>query len=153
MSFNRYDAPFTLNIRPALLKWLIVLVPHLLVLVLILFVDEFNLTLKVVLIFCLLLSVIYYFCLHISQSLAKSVILVQQDQSRNWFISTRGGHQLFTVELLPSSFVSRYLIILNFKNTKSRLFFPTYSVLLTKDSLTADGYRMMKVRLKTLNPA
>jgi len=149
MSFNPYDAPLSLNVKPSLQKWLIIFIPHVFVILLIFSFKEFNPILKVVLVVGVIVSLSYYYRLHLSQFSIKSVTQVQHTLVKTWLVSTTKNRDLIKFELLPSSFVSNYLIILNFNVNNTAGFIPSHTVLFTKDSLSKDEFRILKVRLKT----
>jgi len=90
-------------------------------------------------------SLIYYYRLHISKGLKKSVIQASLDSRGFWEIQT-AMKQTFQVELQSSSFVSLPLVVLNFRaqNRKS------YTLLLAADALDTDILRQLRVRLKTM---
>ena len=119
--------------------------PHTFSLLLILVIDVFSLWLSLFLVAMILYSFIYYLRLHVFQSLNKSVLSIRRDSTGNWLIKTSQNPQK-NVSLSGSSFVSNYLIILNYK---SHGLFKNNTVLLTVDSLSKDDFRHLSVAINT----
>ncbi len=139
----------SLIIKPSFQKRLIVFLPHLLASLIVLYVVDLSLFTLFILVLGIAVSLVYYSKLHIFQSLKKSVLSIKQDSAKNWFISTKNGYHEEAVNLLGSSFVSNRFIILNYAHNNSVNLFPKYSVLITKDSLSTDEFRRLRVHLKT----
>ena len=144
MSSNPFNAPLALKIKPSLQKWLIVLVPHLLVLVVVLKLDVFNLAVRLLLVSLILISGCYYLRLHLQQSLNRSVSSIYQDSAKNWFIKTPKAEKL-AVTPSTSSFLSRVLILMNFRDENNK----NYTVIITPDSLSRAQFRRLYVRIKS----
>jgi len=83
----------------------------------------------------------YVLQLHYWQSKASSVLALNQDDQQQWALQTAQGWQL--AELLPSSFVSSWLMVLNFQGEQGRL-----TVILPADSLDSDSFRRLRVRIR-----
>ncbi len=150
MPINPIISPFKLVIKPSTQKWLILLIPHLIGAVLLLSVAAFPFWLKAFLISLIALSFSYYLRLHLTQSTPKSVLSIQQDSAQNWFItlnSKLGETEPKSVELLPSSFISKALIVLNYRDDQRS----TYGVLLTPDSNSINDFRHLTIRIKLIN--
>ena len=147
MLFNPLNAPFYQVIESSLQKALLILFPHLATLALVLGVSVFPLAIKLLLVIVITLSTLYYSRLHLLQTLKKSVKTIQYDSANNWFVKTYDeNHEssLKSVVLLPSSFISKALIVLNYRdNTGSN-----YSALITADSISSNEFRRLRVRLK-----
>ncbi len=136
----------SLKPRVSVQKWLLVLLPHFVSFILILSLIHVQMP-AFVLIFLLLLivfSCFYYLRLHIWLSAKNSVKLIFQDTKNQWFLVNSAGEEK-SVCLLPDSFYSNYLLILNFVD----IYENKYSVIITPDSVPRDSYRQLKVSLIT----
>ncbi|GAA0403449.1 hypothetical protein GCM10009133_10160 [Cocleimonas flava] len=67
-----------------------------------------------------------------------------QDSRNNWFIKNALEEEK-TVDLQAESFVSNYLLILNFADNKKK----SYTVIVTPDSVSKDLFRQLRVVLRT----
>jgi len=143
MSSNPFNTPLALTVKPSFQKWLIVLAPHFLVLIVVLSLDVFNFSLKIILVIFIIISAIYYIFLYLRQTLEKSITMIFQDSSKNWLIQTNNQAQK-TVLLMPSSFINNKLILLNFIDSKNK----KYYALVTPDSLSKSDFRHLFVRVK-----
>jgi hypothetical protein len=150
MPLNQFTSPLYIVSKPSLQKMLLIAIPHLLVLIMVASLDVFAMELKLGLIFVILLSTYYYLRLYYFQTSNKSVIELKQDSAKNWMISTINtmkAQESFSVDLLPTSFISKWLIILNFvDNNRSH-----YKVIFTPDSLSANEFRHLYTRIKLTN--
>jgi hypothetical protein len=150
MPINPFTAPLSFTINPSLQKLLLIVMPHLLVFIMVVNLNVFSLGLKVGLVFLILLSAHYYSRLYYFHISNKSVIELKQDSAKNWMISTINtmkAQESFSVDLLPTSFISKWLIILNFvDNNRSH-----YKVIFTPDSLSANEFRHLYTRIKLTN--
>ena len=147
MSSNPYNAPLLIKIEPSLHKWLIICVPHLLAMLLISNVGDLSFFLRLTLIMGITVSVTYFLRLHIFLTLKSSVLSIRQDSVNNWFVHTTGESEPKSVTLMPTSFLSNYLIILNYKLDDSKYLSQKYSVLITKDSQSSKDFRILRARL------
>ena len=151
MPKNPFIAPFSLKIKSSPQKLLLITAPHLFLLILVLEINIFLPSLKLFLILLIVTSAYYYSRLHYFYSSNKSVTELRQDSNKNWKISTVKKHnngELFSVDILPSSFVSKWLIILNLVDNKSS---NHYVLLLTPDSISVHDFRHLTIRLKLTN--
>ncbi len=147
MHTNPFNTPLHLVLKPSLQKRLLIIAPHLIALFIIVLLDVFPLYMKIALFTLIVASSIYYSRLHIFNTLKKSIHTIQQDSANNWIISIQEKGDNKTVELLPSSFISKIIIVLNYKDiNKSH-----YSAIITKDSLSDDDFRHLYVKLKLEN--
>ena len=147
MSSNPFNTPLALEIKPSFQKWLIVLAPHFLVLIVVLSLDVFSFSLKIILVIFIIISAIYYRFLYLRQTLEKSITMIFQDSSKNWLIETNQQVQK-TVLLSGSSFISKKLILLNFIDTENK----KYYTLITPDSQSESDFRHLFVRIKLRKP-
>ena len=150
MSLNPFKVPLLIEIKPTVQKGLLIFTPHFLALSMIASFDVFSLAVKGILLIFISISAGYYFRLYVMQKSKKSVISIQQDSANNWFITTHDkGHEAppKSVILLASSFVNKYLILMNYRdNNKSY-----YSTIITPDSISSNDFRRLQVRLKLTN--
>lgn len=150
MSVNPFNVSLQLIVKSSLQKWMIVIIPHFVVFVLIVSLDVFSPRLKIILVFLIVISFVYYSCLHLFLIHKKSVTSIKQDSRKNWFITTFDSNnkcELKSVNLLPSSFVSEVIVVLNYQDID--LYY--YTVIITADSLSTSEYRRLRVRLKLTN--
>jgi len=91
----------------------------------------------------------YYLKLHYWQSCQKSVTEFNQDEEGQWSVlcpnlpRQKSQSDWVLVKLLGNSFLSTWLLVLNFKGEGKR-----FSVLLPADSLDKDTFRRLRVRLR-----
>lgn len=150
MPKNPIISPLKLTVKPSLQKWLVLTIPHAVGIIIILSVVTFPLWLKASLTLLIIVSFIYYLRLHLSQNTKKSVLSIHQDSAKNWFItlnSNSGETEPKSVELLSSSFISKALIILNYRDDQRS----NYSVLITPDSNSSNKFRHLTIRIKLIN--
>ena len=143
MSVNLFSQSLSLTIIPTLQKKLFIIIPHLFVMVLVLTVDPIPNYLRLILFILIVISVVYYYRLHILGTLKYSVSRIGQDSVKNWILKTHDGRSR-QVSLLDSSFVSQYLIVLNYIDRNKS----NYVVVFTRDSLPISDFRHLIVRLK-----
>jgi len=110
---------------------------------LLIFLDMFSFKYKLIITSLIFLSTLYYVRLHIHQVLKKSVRVIYQDSSKNWFIETTNIEKK-EVKLSNTSFFSWSLILINFLDFNNK----KYTVLITPDSLLNEEYRRLIVRLR-----
>lgn len=150
MSFNPLNVALNQPIKPSLQKSLLIIVPHLIGIIIVLSFTVFSLWLKLQFIVIVLASGFYYTRLHLLQKSKKSVISIQQDSAKNWFISTHDkGHEVppKSVILSASSFGNKYLIVLNYRDINKSY----YSAIITPDSISNNDFRRLQVRLSLTN--
>ena len=127
---------------------LMVFVPHVLAVLVVIFLVPVLWLIKLGLVSLIVLSLMYFLQLHVFQKLHNTVINIQQDSVNNWLVTTLGDdNKPVQRELLPSSFVSPYLIILNFSSSNRIL---PFTALITSGSLSEPDFRHLRVRLKTM---
>ncbi len=147
MAINPFIKVLFLPVTASLQKRLIIIIPHLFGLVMVVSIYVFPLWLKFAL--CLLIIASYYYhFLHILLKLKKSVVIVEQDTSKNWSVSLfNNDHEniKIRVTLLPSSYISKLFIVLNFVDINGS----HYSVLMTPDSISRINYKHLYIRLKS----
>lgn len=150
MSLNPFNTPLALKISPSRQKAILILTPHCFALILAISLDTFHtaasIGINIALIFLISLSARYYINLHYRQSLKKSITMIYQDSAKNWFISSHDSKRI-EVQLLDSSFVSQFLMVINFIDLNKH----EYPILITPDSLPKDDYRLLIVKLKMSN--
>ena len=125
-----------------------VVFPHFLAVLLILFLVPLAGFMLLSLLFLIILSLLYFLSVHIFQKLHHAVIGIQRDSTNNWLITTaKDKNKAFHSELLSSSFVSPWLVILNFKGNHK---LNAYTALIPLGSLPEDDFRRLRVILKTM---
>ncbi|MEE9326313.1 MAG: protein YgfX [Cocleimonas sp.] len=143
MPRNQYNTPFTLTLKSSLQKKLLILFPHLVAMVIVLFTLSIPFYWIIILILLLLFSAIYNYRLHIDNSLNKSVLKISQDSAKNWVIFIQNGTSI-PVTLLNSTYASKYLIINNYIDINKN----KYSTVFTPDSLSSHDFRHLFVLSK-----
>lgn len=145
-----FDRP--LSITPASSFWLnlLVILSHALVFVFVILLLDIELVFALILILMIAMSLAYYFQLHISKTLRKSVQYAvhsfHKGEDKGWSVRLSHQKEDLSVVIQPSSFVSNRLIILNFKDHHNK----TYSLMIPADSVTQPVNRQLKVRLKVM---
>jgi len=150
MSLNPFTQPLNHLIKPSVQKRLLIIVPHIMGFILLISVSAIPLWLKFILVPVILFSAIYYSRLHLQQTLKKSVTSIRQDSIGNWLITSYDKEhesEPKTVILLASSFISKYLIVLNYRDINKSY----YSAIITQDSISCNEFRRLRVRLKLTN--
>lgn len=84
----------------------------------------------------------YFLKLHYWQQLPRSVLEINQDGQGQWAIRCYAGDWQLA-KLMPDSFVSTLLVIMNFTVEKRR-----YTVILPAGSLDKDTFRRLRVRIR-----
>jgi len=139
-----FNAPLRLDIPVAIGTLLIIVVPLLFIaLVVLVFTPiHWGFLLLVVL---LVATIGFYFTrLHYWQNLKFSVLEINQDAQGQWSVRTNSKeNDWHFVTLLETSFVSTFLLVLNFQGKRRR-----YSVILPADSLDKDTFRRLRVRIR-----
>lgn len=143
MSINSFSAPLSLTNKASFQKKLLIIVPHFFALFLIGVTKPISIYFSLFIIILIGASVIYYYRLHISRKLARSVYEISQDSAKNWLISTQNNEPK-QVTLLDSSFASNFLIVINYIDIKNN----KYVVVFTPDSLSVNDFRHLIVRLR-----
>lgn len=90
---------------------------------------------------CALVAV-YFLKLHYWQQLPRSVLEINQDGQGQWAIRCY-GEDWQLAKLMPDSFISTVLVIMNFTVERRR-----YTVILPAGSLDDDTFRRLRVRIK-----
>ena len=147
MSLNPLIKTFYLTIRPSLRVWLLIVIPHLLAILLIVSFGVFPLWSKVVLIITIAVSFTYYYRSYFTLKLNNSIVSIEQDSVKNWFIVLYGGgnnEDPRSVHLLPSSFISNVFIVLNFQDNSGL----NYSTIIISDSISSRDFKYLYKKLK-----
>ena len=137
----------SIKIKSSLQKYFIIILPHVISLVIISScVILFDIYVWYLVITCVFIiaSFIYFFRLHIKLNLSNSVLSLYKDPIGNWSIDLKGRVK-HKIEILGTSFISEFFIILNVKDESKK----QYAVILTKDSVNKDDYRKLKVFINT----
>ncbi len=140
MSFEKI---LIIQLKPNKNLAVILAILHFLVLIAIILTEPLSAFLLSLLIIAMMGSYIYYYRWHIACTLNKSITEVRVNALGDWSLSTFAGETIKS-DLLCNSFVSQYLIILNFCSDNSA----KHTVLITKSRIDADKFRHLKVHLK-----
>ena len=148
MPLNPFIKPLSLTIESSLQKWLIIVIPHLLGILLITTIEVFPIWSRFILVLIIAISFAYYYQFFLALKLKKSVISIHQDSVNNWFITLynkENNAEPKSVNLLPSSFISNIFIVLNFQDNNGSHF----STIIMKDSLTGFNFKHLYIRSKS----
>ena len=143
MPQNIFTKPLDLSPKASPQIWMMVVIPHLLALSLVLIAMFKSPLIVVILSLVIIFSLFYFLRLFVFKSLKKSVRSIHQDSVNNWYVVAANSAQQSAL-LLPSSFVSKLLIMLNYTGINN----VKYSVLITPDCVSEDEFRRLRVRLK-----
>ncbi len=148
MPYNPFNAPLSLEIKPSLQKYFIISTPHIFALILLISITKLSLLFLFILVITVLLSLVHFLRLHYFCSSDHSVISIQQDSADNWTLILAHKNEMKTVSFMPSSYVSNRLIILIYKDDNAHRFYKNHSILITKDSIPKQKFRILKTKLK-----
>lgn len=144
------NSPFRVPVNPSLTIILLVVLPHLIAIsiVFLLVLTSNSITSLILASSCativfILFSLVYFARLHLWQNLKKSVLEIKQDSAQNWTLLTR-DRELEQLELLNTSFISTFFVVLNFRGLKRDV----YTALFAVDSLPDQDFRRLRVRIK-----
>lgn len=144
MSNEKFNALLNIEQEASFYKWGLVIIPHLFALCIVLLIPYVALNVKFILVVLIIVSSIFYSRLHLIQGSESAIKSIRVNNKNMWSVNLRDD-ELVKVDVLPSSFISNWLIILNLKrhdNLKS------VTALITIDSLDNDTFRHLKVKLK-----
>jgi len=147
MSVNHFKIPLSIDIQPSLQKCIIVFTPHFFSLLLLPFINNLTLLLLLFLVSIILFSFSYFLRLHCFHSLHRSIASIKLDSANNWSVKFASHDDMQKTSLLTSSFVSNHLIILIYNTDNKNIFYKNHSVLITKDSLSKEEFRILKAKL------
>ena len=146
-----FDRP--LIITPTTSFWLsvVVIVSHVFTLLFVVVLLDIMPLYTVPLVLMIALSLAYYYKLHISKRLNKSVLYAvhsfHKGQDHHWLIRLPHKNEDLKVAILPTSFVNNILVILNFKDHNNQ----KYSLMIPADSVPKHVNRQLRVRLKVMS--
>lgn len=125
-------------------KWILVLLPHFVSFIVVFSLVQVSILLSLVLILLIVFSTYYFLRLHLFFNASRSVKTIYQDSRNNWFLISATNDEI-KVSLLPESFSSNFLIIINYIDSNQ----DKYVVVITPDSVPSELFRQLKVNLKT----
>lgn len=139
-----FSEPLRLDVPPSYITLLMIIVPLLFIAVVVLWFTAIHWGFLLYVAIADI-GIVYYFArLHYWQSLKSSILEINQDAQGQWSVLTNAKENDWQlVALLPTSFVSTFLIVLNYQGEKRR-----YSVILPAGSLDEDTFRRLRVRVK-----
>ncbi len=153
MQDSSFEKPLVIHPANSFSLKLMVIFSHLLALLFVITLLDVFWIIKLAIAAMILLSSIYYYRWHVNKSLNQSVLSVvhlfhphrqlSQSMKKSWSISLLKQKDL-AVDLLPSSFVNVWWIVLNFKDQNNR----RYTLILPYDSITLEQHRQLRVRLR-----
>lgn len=98
---------------------------------------------RLLLVLIVFASAYYYIRLHVLKDLKRSVVRAVIDAENKWEIML-ADHSVHKAQLHPSSFISTFLKVLNFKVDDQRL----YTLLVFPDAIPTETARRLRVKLK-----
>lgn len=139
-----FNAPLRLEVPPSLITLLMIIVPLLFIAIVVLWYTPIHWNLLLVVAIADVAIAYYFARLHYWQNLKTSILEINQDEQRQWSVRANAEeNDWHFVTLLPTSFISTFLIVLNFEGEKRR-----YSVIFPAGSLDEDTFRRLRVRIK-----
>ena len=139
-----------IEIKQSLYKHILVVFPHLIAAVILLVAlikQDLSIYYFLLLFTLIVSSITYYTRKYLNTDSDKSIHSIVKNSDDSWKLSFNGDEE-FNVSFLPISFVSNFLIILNFKDSLSN---KHYSTLICTDSVSPNEFRKLKVFIKTHN--
>lgn len=136
-----FTAPVRLEIKASLGLAAMIVAPLLLIACTVVFFTPLPWYLLCLPVILLVAIGIYFFRLHYFKSLSRSVLEINQDAEKQWAVLA--GERWHLVDLLANSYVSPWLVVLNFKGAAGR-----FTVILPADSLDKDTHRRLRVRVR-----
>lgn len=145
MSSKRFATPFRVVLQRSILLSVLLLLMHGGALY---WLSLFALPLWLKLIFsvCVIVSVVVQLRTHLLQKGRRAVTGLQWDGGEEWQLQIGSG-EILTARLLGSSFVSSWLIVLNFRIVSGRGSVP---VMLMPDSIDAASFRRLTAKLRRI---
>jgi len=143
LSKNNFTKPLSLSLEfSRSIRWGIIIVHGLVASVIVVTSSSFSVA--VLLLLLVLGSYLYYYRWHVAQSLEKSIVQVKLNSTGDWFLINSKNKRIKAI-LQSTSFLSQYLLILNFSSLESK----SYTVLIPRDRIDLHDFRQLTVRLKT----
>ena len=136
-----FTAPLRLDINSSVGLAAMIISPLLLIAGTVVFFTPWPWYLLCLPVVLLIIIGVYFLKLHYWQSLRRSVLEINQDAEKQWAVLT--GEKWNLVDLLANSYVSPWLIVLNFKGAAGK-----FTVSLPADSLDDDTHRRLRVRVR-----
>lgn len=139
-----FKRSFKLQPKPSKSVNRVLLAVHLLVASIMLLIMP-SILILVLSLLVIMVSYWYFYRWHVAHSLKKSIVEVSLNALDVWSVRTVST-KYNEVTLLSSSFVSQYLIILNFRLSPMR----GYTMLIVKSEIDENKFRHLIVRLKIM---
>jgi len=136
--FNRHLSPKVFIIKQSSLLCFSLSGMHLLAIVA-LYQNKLDFSARVVLVFIVLISLIR----HLKREFQFQSVSIRISSEKRWQISFVDSY-FITIEILPSTVISPYFIILHFKQHQK----PKQTLFILKDALVDDEFRRFVVQLK-----
>lgn len=143
---SSYDTPLIIQAGSSRLLLVLLILSHLITALLIVSLVTINMAFQLVILGIISLSFIYYYRLHISRRLKKSVIRMKQSQHSGWSIMTNDDENL-SVKVQGASYSSPWMVILNVSHEVKG----SYTMIVPFDSVSESLHRQLRVRLKIMS--
>lgn len=134
----------TVTLRPSFLLAALLLLMHGLAMASVWLVPLHSAA-KIVAAICLALSLLHALWRHVLRRGMKAVQAIRWQEESKLSVQEGGGGQWQEAELLPSSFVSAYLVVLNLRLAEEKW---ARHVVILPDGIEAEQFRQLRVNLR-----
>lgn len=139
-----FSEPFRLEVPPSLTLLLMTIIPLLFETIVVLWFTPIHWGFLLFVALANVATAYYFVRLHYWKNLKSSILEINQDARGQWSVLTNAKENDWQyVVLMQNSFISTFLIVLNFKGERRR-----YSVILPAGSFDEDTFRRLRVRIK-----
>ncbi len=146
MNPENFNKSMEIELNQSLLIKLIIFIPHLVSFCIVLWLLDIQLLIRILLLSLIVTSLFYYLRKYIFLTDKTVIRKIKYDSNQKWSIFLENNEQ-HEVELLPTSYISNWLIIFNFKQNKTIV----RTAILTKDSTEKAYFRRLKILANTFN--
>lgn len=139
--YNKFDRPLCLEFRPSRILQLSIGLTHLAALVSLMLASLQSVALAALAIL-VIANALYLYACYTSMAMPASIRKLGWSPAQGWRLPQRDGESL-PLSLREPLFVSRHLLVARFASHRYR----HHSLLVVADSLNADDFRRLRVRL------
>lgn len=139
--YNKFDRPLCLELGPSRILQLVIGLTHLAAL-LALMLAPLDIVALAVLAILVIANALYLYACYAGMRMPASIRKLGWTSAQGWYLPQLNGETL-PVNLREPLFVSRYLLVARFASPRYR----HHSLLVVADSLNADDFRRLRVRL------
>ena len=145
MSFDTYNAPLVLKPKYSLQLAIFIIGLHSIAIIFVSVFFPANWIYKALIILLIGISGFYYYRLHSQKCSYRSIQQVSLSADNQWQVMTASDQTNYTAELLPTSMISRMLIVLNFKIISSS---KRYTLIIPNDAIEHEQARKLRARIR-----